>query len=160
IEIIRGPLGPAASPTELRTGGDVVDSRGPIPRRADVPFHIGVVSEEFAVRVERQIVGIAEPARELLDATAVDVGADNRRSRRGNAYRMSAGVFVSRLVEIAFVNDLVRTLRIRGSVDAGEVADHQVEQAIRTKLDPVRSVLAGRADEFHDWSDFVGRAVA
>ena len=62
VEVGLGPFGPAAPPAQLGTHGNVVDPRRPIPGRADVPFHVGIVGKQLAVRVEGHVVGIAKAA--------------------------------------------------------------------------------------------------
>ena len=50
---------------------ELVDARRPIPRRADVPLHVAVVGEQIAERVEGDVVVIAKPGGDHLEAFAV-----------------------------------------------------------------------------------------
>jgi hypothetical protein len=46
----------------------MINARRHIPRRADIPLHVGVEGEEFAVRVEGDVVMVAESERKELEA--------------------------------------------------------------------------------------------
>ena len=61
-EVVR-PFARSVAEAEFRTAHDVVDARRPVPGRADVPFHVGVVREQFALAVERGVELVAETRR-------------------------------------------------------------------------------------------------
>ena len=49
----------AAAPAEVRTGHHVVDQRPDVPGRPDVPFHVRIVYEEFAIAVQGKVDRVA-----------------------------------------------------------------------------------------------------
>ena len=86
------PLAAAAPPAQFTPAGRMVHSGGPIPRRAKVIFHVGVVDEEFAVGVERHVVGIAVATAPDLPRFAIAVRAHHVAARRENPDGMTVGV--------------------------------------------------------------------
>ena len=74
VDRIGGPLAGAVAVAELGPAGDVHDPRGPVPGRIHVPLHVGVVREQLAVAVERDVERVAEPDRDQVPGRAV--GAD------------------------------------------------------------------------------------
>src|SRR5690606_37362761 len=101
IEVILGPLRPAAAPAELGAVGHVVHAGGAVPGGAAVPFHVGVVGEQLALRAEGEVVGVTQTAGDRFDEAAVGVGAEDRAARRGNADGVAPRIFVLRQDEIA-----------------------------------------------------------
>src|SRR5438045_866152 len=75
-EIIR-PLGSTATPAEISAGDNMVYTIGAVPRRADVPFHIRIESEHFAIAIESDIERVAKSSRNQLKGFALGVGAQN-----------------------------------------------------------------------------------
>ena len=52
VDVIGGPFAGAAAPAELAAAGQRGSTRvGRVPRRAHVPFHVGIVGEQLAVRL-------------------------------------------------------------------------------------------------------------
>ena len=92
IGIAGGPLAGAAAPAEFAAAGRMVYPRGAIPRRSKIPFHVGVVDEEFAVGVEGHVVGIAVARAPDLPGLPRRIGADDIAARGEDADRMAAGV--------------------------------------------------------------------
>src|SRR5207253_6220800 len=43
VGVVRRPLAGAVAPAVLAAAGDVADAGRPVPRRVQVPFHVGVV---------------------------------------------------------------------------------------------------------------------
>ena len=70
----------------------MVDAGGHIPRCAHVPFHVGVVGEELAIRIEGGIVLIAEPAGEELDGFSLRVGFANVAAGGENAFGVAVRI--------------------------------------------------------------------
>ena len=138
----------------------MVHARRPIPRQADVPFHVGIVGEHFAVGIEGEVVRVAEAGRDNFDEAAVGVGAENRAAGRGHAGRVALRIFVARLNQVAFVGRRIGTVGIGLDVAASEIAAEHVDQAVGAKLHAVRSVLADQAAKLDDRLAVVGFAVA
>ena len=92
IGIAGGPLAGAAAPAEFAAAGRMVHSRGAIPRRSKIPFHVGVVDEEFAVGVEGHVIGVAVARAPDLPGLPLGVGADDVAAGGEDADRMAAGV--------------------------------------------------------------------
>ena len=59
----------------------MVDPRRSIPRGAEVPFHVGVVDEEFAIGVEGEVVGVAIAGTPHIPCLAGRVGAHHIATR-------------------------------------------------------------------------------
>ena len=53
------PFTGTVSPAKLAAAGHVADSRGTIPRQANIPLHIGVVRKQFAVGVKGNVIFVA-----------------------------------------------------------------------------------------------------
>src|SRR5687768_119235 len=61
-KIVRVPLRPfsgAIAPAEFAPANRMTNSRGPIPRRVEIVFHIGVIREEFAIAIESGVENIS-----------------------------------------------------------------------------------------------------
>ena len=59
VGVVGRPLAGAVAPAELAAAGRQADARRPVPRRVDVPLHVGVVGEQVAVAVEGGVVLVA-----------------------------------------------------------------------------------------------------
>src|SRR5262249_16665219 len=75
VHRIRTPLAGAVAVAALRAAGDVKDAGGPIPGSVDVPLHVGVVGEELAIAIERDVERVAEADRDQLPSLAVRADA-------------------------------------------------------------------------------------
>ena len=137
----------------------MVDARRAVPRKADVPLHVGIVGEHLAVVVEGEVVRVAETAGDHFDEAAGHVGAENRAAGRGDAGSVAVGIFVARLDEVAFVGVGKRAARIGLGVDLREVADEDVEHTVGAEMHGVWPVLADVAAELDDRGDLIAAAV-
>ena len=88
----RLPLAGAAPPAEVAAARGVVDTGGPVPRRAEVPFHVGVVDEHLAVGVEGEVVRIAVAGGPDFPCLAVTVGADDIAAGCEDPHGMPVGI--------------------------------------------------------------------
>ena len=88
----RRPLAGTGTPAELAATRGMVDARRPIPRRPEIPLHVGVVDEHLAVGVEGEVVGIAIAAGPDFPLLAIGIGADDIAPRRENPDGMPPGV--------------------------------------------------------------------
>ena len=52
----------SATPAEISPGNNMIHAIGPIPRGTDIPFHVSIESEHFAIRIESNVEGIAKSA--------------------------------------------------------------------------------------------------
>ena len=111
-----------AEPAVVPAGDDVVEPRRLVPRQADAPLVVRVVGERLAVRVEVEVVGVAEPVRDDLDLLAVRADAQQHAGDRVFHRRARAG------------DELPR--------HPGHVPAQQVQPAVRAAADGVGVVLA------------------
>ena len=96
----RRPLAGTGTPAELAATRGMVDARRPIPRRPEIPLHVGVVDEHLAVGVEGEVVGIAVAAGPDFPLLAIGIGADDIAPRREDPDGMPPGVPEARDEEI------------------------------------------------------------
>src|SRR5258708_2144876 len=75
-KVIRVFCGPPP-PSKVCSGYDVVNAIGPIPGRSDIPFHIGVKGEHFAICVERNVEWIAETTGKKFEGRSIAIRADD-----------------------------------------------------------------------------------
>ena len=71
IHVVRRVLAGAVAPAELAAAGHLAHARRPVPRRVEVVLHVGVVSEQVALRVVGRVVLIAEADAEKLPLLTV-----------------------------------------------------------------------------------------
>ena len=74
VAVIVRPLHGAIAPAEFGTTDDVVDAGRAVPGSVEVPLHVGVVGEEFAVTVKIDVVLVAESGGDDFPGLAVGVG--------------------------------------------------------------------------------------
>ena len=86
------PLAAAAPPAQVAAAGRMVDPRGAVPGSAEIPLHVGVVQEEFAVGIEGHVVGVAIPGRPDFPRPAVGIGARHVTAGGEQANGMPVGV--------------------------------------------------------------------
>ena len=67
-------------------------ARRSVPRRADVPFHIAVIGEEFAVRIECQVIVITKSAGKDRDCTGCWINAQHGAAGCNNPHRVSTRI--------------------------------------------------------------------
>src|SRR5690242_3645203 len=65
VGVIFRPLRAALAKSVVAAADDVHDPDRPVPRHAPIPFHVAVEAEQFAVGVERDVVGVAEAGGEI-----------------------------------------------------------------------------------------------
>ena len=63
-----------------------------VPGSADVPFHVGVITEQIAIGGEGNVVDISHPAGNQIPSLAVGVSSPHRSGRHGDAMRMATRV--------------------------------------------------------------------
>ena len=81
----------------------MVDANRPIPWRAPVPLHVAVEAEQFAVRTEIDVVGIAETGGKQLDIPAVGAHADYKPAGRFFARAKSVPILHARQHDVVGV---------------------------------------------------------
>ena len=145
VHVIRGPLAGAAAPTELAAAGRVDDARLTMPRRTKVIFHVGVVGEHLAVRVEREVELVAIAGREDLPRLAVRVGLANPSTRREHTGRVTARIPIARQ------QDILVPVRRQSAGDSfrqsrsqlfSALAPHRLRWSIRLHLERQLRVIA------------------
>ena len=92
VRVIRRPAARAGAPSVVAAAHAVVDACRHVPRHAHVPFHVAVVGEQLAVRIEGDVVMIAEAGAKQLDFFSVRIGFDRVTAGRENAARVAVGV--------------------------------------------------------------------
>ena len=134
------------------------EARRAVPGRTDVPLHVAVVGEEFAVRIERQVVVVAEAAREDARRAGGRVDAQHGAARRHDSHRVAARV------PHAFADEVLGPRRACASIHAGwhrgVVAEGDVDGAVGARHHAVRAVLAAVVLPFEDALLLVVGAVA
>ncbi len=85
IDVVRRPFAGAAAPAELAAADGVTNARRSIPRRAHVPFHVGVVGEQLALGVEGHVISVAVAAADHLPRLAFGIGLGDPAARRQDA---------------------------------------------------------------------------
>ena len=130
VFIICRPLATAAAPAEVRTAHAMVHACGAIPRRADVPFHVRIVGDHFAVRVESEVELIAEAHAEDLDRLRVPIGFANVAAGREDAPRVAIRIphawedviFTPKAHHLARLLDIVWELGVIAAVEVDAAA--------------------------------------
>ena len=92
VRIICRPFSSPGTPPEFRTAGHMIHTRRSIPWRTDVPFHICVVSEKFAVWIECNVVLIAKSAGDQLPVLTIGADLSNPATRSQDADCMTSGI--------------------------------------------------------------------
>ena len=113
-----------------------------IPRHPQIGFHIAVVGEQFAMFVERKIVGIADAACEQFNIVAIQVHTQNDTTGCFDSVGMTARVLVLWLDQVALVNVIDWT---RSSVVPrvpGVIADRAIDFAIRAESQPMGTMFS------------------
>lgn len=143
-EVIQ-PHARVRAPAELRAARDVIDARGPIPRDADVELHVGIVGEQLALAVQRDVHGVAEARRNHLPVLTVRRNPANPAARRLESHRMSRRVGNDRVERVLLPH---RRLHGDGPLrHAGEVAAHQIQPlAVGGRDDGMRRVLVAHVE--------------
>ena len=108
------------------------------------------MNEEFALSVEGKIVGVSQASGDQLNGSSLGVGADHDAARGLAIHRVSAGIFVARLQQIAFDGVLVRTARGVWLQWACVVAQDDVQEAVGAQHNSVRAMFAQRSLESYD----------
>src|SRR6185503_6807182 len=75
VRVFLRPFRAALAKALVAAADDVINARWPVPRRAPVPFHVTVETEQLAVLVEIDVVGVALAAGEQFGVAAVPVEA-------------------------------------------------------------------------------------
>ena len=70
----------------------MVDARRHIPRRSQVPFHVGIVGEKLAIGVEGDVVLVAETTGDEFHTLALRVGFTNVSARREDALGVAVSI--------------------------------------------------------------------
>jgi hypothetical protein len=120
----------------------VIHARGAIPRAADVPLHVGVIGEEFALVVEGDVEFIAEAGAEELHVFAIGFHAANE-AAGGEAAAGMAVRIPQAGQDVVFVPNLGRTAGAEFLRQLGVIAAIEVDAfAVRAHDHAVQAVLA------------------
>ena len=158
VERGEGVVAGTGAPAELAARSAEVDAGRAIPRRAHVPFHVGVVGEDIAVGSDGAVVRIAEASGHADPILAILIHARDPTADGLDAGGMTVGVFVF-LQEVVLVIALHRRAGLLVVGQLGMVtADHE-DRAIAIQDELVWAVFA-RALERADQGLFGVGAVA
>ena len=143
------PLLGGRSPTAFTSGNAVIDTGGAVPWGSDVPFHVGIVDEEFAVAVQGKVDRVA--VAHVQDFTFLAVRADLENPTAGSLpiSIVPVGVILQEVVVLPVIPD-AGLLVFRG---LSHVSRYDVEAfAVRRDHDGVRSVFAAPIHRGNDFS--------
>ena len=85
VGIVDGPLAGSIAPAKFSPADHVAHAGGAVPGRVQIPFHVGVKSEQLALAIEGGIVFIAKTRGDDLPVLAIRVSLGNPAPRRENA---------------------------------------------------------------------------
>ena len=89
VGLVSSKRRPSAAPAYFGPRLDLEYRRRSIPTRADVGFHIAVVNEQLGVRVECQVVGIANAAGIDCGIAPIEPTSRDRAARGLDTDRMT-----------------------------------------------------------------------
>ena len=92
IDPVGRPVAGAVAPAEFAAAGGVAHPSGPIPGQAHVGLHVGIVGEDFAVGVQRHVVGIAKADGQQFPLLAVGIGGGDPSAGGHHADAEAAGI--------------------------------------------------------------------
>jgi hypothetical protein len=141
VRVIRRPTPRARAPAVVAAARDVLDHRRPIPRQTDVPLHVGVERQQLAFVVERDVVLVAEAAREELPVLAVAIDAADPAAGRRDADRVPVRIGALRQQHVLAPRARHARARELGQLRVVSADDPQ-PIAMRVLHDRVRAVLA------------------
>ena len=143
VDVIVRPFAVAVAEAELGAADDVVDARRPIPGRADVPLHVGVVGEQLADAVEGDVEMVAQAHRDQLPLLAVGSHARDVALRRVGVVH-EAGRHARQQIVFAPVERHARRIHLR---QRALVADHDIDRlAVGRQDERMQAVLAAGLD--------------
>ena len=144
VRIILRPLRAAFAEALVAAAHALKRACGPIPRAAPVPFHVAIVAEQLAVRIERDVVIVALPGRKHLHVFSIEVHARHVAAGRFRACAESVSILDALEREVVRVVAMRRCRReiLRHS---GKISAHRVEHLVRPEHETVRAVFARAA---------------
>jgi len=92
VGIVVGPLAGTRAPAGFEPADHVVDAGGAIPGRAEVPLHVGIEGEEFAVLVEGGIEFIAEAGADHFDLPGIGIGLEDEAAGGETTFGVAVGI--------------------------------------------------------------------
>ena len=119
-------------------------ARCTIPRSADIPFHVGVVSEQFAVWGKGEVVRITHTTRNQFPFVCIFVGAHDDGGRRVHSVRMPPRIPDARQQNV-FGNVLERRAWRKIGRYFSVVTNHHIEFVIGSQSNSVRAMFTCRA---------------
>ncbi len=125
------------------------DPDRPIPRQADVPFHIAVKREELALPVECEVIRIAKAGDDPFPGLSFVIAAQDLAPGGHDARGMASSVVVMGK-QLSLVGDVHRTVRVDRRPQVGMVAVAEIEPAVGAEFDRVGTVLAHAARALTD----------
>ena len=117
----------------------MVEPRGPIPRQARIPLHVGIPGEALAIAVEGEVEGIAEAAGDHLPA-AVSGSAGGRIKANDKAHPIVLAEIVRARQQPVFAGAAVGRTGGDGGGHLHVVADHQIQQSVGPRNDLIHAV--------------------
>ena len=130
INVVRW-IGADLLPALVAADDPVVQPHRPIPRQAEVPFHVAVEAEQFAQIIQAEVRRIPPSRADALPLHTVRRNAKNR-------------CFALEKVGRSFLRDVFAVF------DARAVAGHEIKPAVETAQDRVRVVVAAGVEFVSD----------
>ena len=86
-----GPLARSRTPSGVQATHRMIHPRRAIPRRAKIPFHIGIEDKKLAILIKGRVKLVAKTISNHLDLFGVRIGFQHKSSRR----QFTAGVSIT-----------------------------------------------------------------
>ena len=153
VDVVVRRVGRPGAPDEVGARRAVADADVPVPRQADIPFHVAVEGEQLGLRAEGGVEVIAEAGGDQAHVLAIEVHAPDGSARSEDVGGVAVGVVEARqqhvlgraglaLVGAHAAGRPARQRRVgrqfigvgcflRADARGGVVADDEVEEAIR-----------------------------
>src|SRR5439155_15607330 len=111
----------------IAADGPMVEPHRPVPRQADVPFHVAIEAEPFTEKVQPEIRRIASAGAEAFPVPAI------RRNPEDGSFALEdrRGVGLGDVLAVG---------------QAGAVSRHQIKPSVESAQDRVRVVVATRPE--------------
>ena len=159
IGVVAGELAGSRPPPVVSSGNRVKDPDGPVPGESEVPLHVRIEGEEFPLRVQGEVEGVPESGAELGPLVIGQIqpmdGARRHPDRIGVAPRIQVT-----LQQVVFLKSPGRGPGVDGHVGVGVVSVEQVEVAVHSGQDGVRSMFSDSSPAGGDQGGGVGLVVA
>ena len=158
VGVVAGPFPSSRTPTGIESTDRMINAGGAIPGRTNVPFHIGIEGEEFAILIKGGIEFIPESVGDHFNLLGIRISLENETTRS----ELSSGVAIGvphAGKEMIFRPSEGRAGTIQFCRHIGMVSEDEVERfSVGAGDDAMESMLA-TALEFAEKFFFIELAV-